>query len=1784
MKKLLILSCLFVLATIQLHAQCTFTNPIKTGAADPQITYIDGYYYFLFTTGDGVWLRRHQNMQEVGNDAINGAKKIWGWNSEIVGHVWAPEIHKINGKFYIHASGSVTGNSNPESMRMFVLEANTTDPFGTYTYKGLLSNNYAIDQSIWQDPSNGSIYMSYSQWDNNIPGANPASLIQCTYICKMNSPTQMGTGVRLSYPATAWEKHKWWVNEGQYFLKKGNKLHIVFSVSGCAAAEYSLAMLTCSNGDYLNPSAWTKSSAPVFTQDPSKSVYGTGHHSTLETPNGEWWLVYHAVSDPAGSCGGIRSTRMQPFTFDANDNPVFGTPVATGVALSCPGSSNPPNYWNFTSTLEGWNTPMNLTANASNSIATLTVTNADPYIHSPDKLNISTNDFKYVIVRMRNQTSSNTAELFWATNASPSMDGVKHVTFPIVSNDAKQRYYIIDLSANANWTGTIKQLRLDPTIASSGTVAIDFIKFVGAYPATVFSNSEVIELENFNKGGQNNAYYDNDPSNQGTKYRTNERVDIESASDGGYNLGWMESGEWTEYLVKINTSTNYKLSLKAASVTTGNKIRFEINGEPLGTSITINNTGGLQTYNSFDQTVTLNAGLQVIRMYVEQSNGGLNSTSFTLTEQQNPNNSPSTPLSNANWVATDALGRTIPDYNNTGASRTGKYVGVFYYLWLGTHGNKVNDITKILKQYPTDPLSASNPGWGGQGSFHFWGEPEMGYYRSEDPWVVRRNMIMMANAGVDFLYFDATNAFNYLNVVDTVCRIITELRAQGIPAPYICFTTNSSSGKTMNALYDNFYSLNKYKDTWFVWEGKPLILGDINDVVLRSDVKNFFTIRKSWVGSGNSAQMENHWPWLNWTPQSWGWTGNPTYKEQVAVSVAFHPENPRGQSWTTTTNQPSSNQDYVNQHTGKGLHVQEQWNKALELDPKVIMVTQWNEWIAQRFIWNKGDGTYGGRPIKNGDSYFVDVFSEEFNRDMEPMKGGHTDNMYYQLVSNIRKYKGMDAPQTASVAKTITIDGTFSEWTSVSPVFIDAQGDTKNRNFPSYDPNIKLINITGRNDVIESRTTIDASNVYFYVKTAANITPYTDPNWMMVYINSDASKTTGWEGFDYVLNMGVTSASQTTLKKRVGSSWTIVGAATYKVVGNQIEIAVPRSLLGYTASDVSYYYQIFDNPQTLDNIEDNFVNGESAPDRRFNYSYANTKAYASPISITPYTQINGGTWTQTNTSKMCEGGTVSFGPHPNVETGWMWTGPNNFTANTRQINFTSITANKAGNYIATYTDVNGNKGTQIFTIIVNALPTATIATTSPTTFCEGLNVELTASNATSYKWYKGATVLTTTTGTLTANASGSYTVEVTNANGCKATSAATFVTVNPLPIVTALSNTPCIGSDLQLQATGGVSYAWNKSTVWTSALQNPTRTNVTSGIAGTYRVVVTDANNCVNQKSITVTINTLPTATISTTAPTTFCEGSNVELTASNATSYKWYKGATVLTTTTGTLTANASGSYTVEVTNANGCKATSAAKVVTVNGLPTATISTTSPTTFCEGSNVELTASNATSYKWYNGATVLTTTTGTLTANASGSYTVEVTNANGCKATSAAKVVAVNALPSITPNLYFNNTWLTISSATYIVDQPVEFGPWPLVETGWIWTGPNAYLSNVRAPKISNIQLNQKGIYTAKYTDNNGCSSVQHFNIEVTTVTGIDKIEPSNLISVYPNPTNNELNIQLNSTADIQTVYLLNATGEIVLSQKIESIHFTLDVRNLSSGMYILKVGNNLHKVIINL
>ena len=554
-----------------------------------------------------------------------------------------------------------------------------------------------------------------------------------------------------------------------------------------------------------------------------------------------------------------------------------------------------------------------------------------------------------------------------------------------------------------------------------------------------------------------------------------------------------------------------------------------------------------------------------------------------------------------NWVVSDALGRQLPTYAEVGSKRNNKLIGVFYYTWLGYHGNKVYDITKILKQYPSDPLSNNNPGWGGQNDFHFWGEPEQGYYRSEDPWVIRRDLQMLSNAHVDFIYIDATNAVTYLETVKTLCEVSIKMRQEGIFTPQIVFTTFSSSGQTINTLFDEFYSQDLYGELWFKWNGKPLIMGNIKDPVLRSDVKNFFTIKYSWAWT-NTKNEPNHWQWMDNYPQDYGWSTNPSIPEQIVVTVASHPNNTEGKSYSLNS-QPPINSNYLTDYTNQGLRFAEQWTRALQVDPPVIMVTQWNEWVAQRFIWDQGNGIYAGKPIKNGDSYFVDVFTQEFNRDIAPMKGGYTDNYYYQLISNIRKYKGMSAPQESSAPSTKTIDGDFSEWSSVTPVFRDPIGDTMHRDFAGYDPSVQFINNTGRNDIIESRATHDTNNIYFYVKTAQTLSPSTDPNWMLLFLDTDRNKTTGWEGYDYVVNLGVKSVTETTLKKWNGTNWSNEISVPFKFSGSELEISIPREAVMLNLSKPDFYFHWSDNAQQLDTIDTFFIDGESAPDRRFNFNF-----------------------------------------------------------------------------------------------------------------------------------------------------------------------------------------------------------------------------------------------------------------------------------------------------------------------------------------------------------------------------------------------------------------------------------------------------------------------------------------------------------------------------------------------------------------------------------------------------
>lgn len=553
------------------------------------------------------------------------------------------------------------------------------------------------------------------------------------------------------------------------------------------------------------------------------------------------------------------------------------------------------------------------------------------------------------------------------------------------------------------------------------------------------------------------------------------------------------------------------------------------------------------------------------------------------------------------WVATDALLRTLPDHKTAGDRKPGKFVGIFYFTWSGHHAQKVYDITNILA------TGEPQKNWGPIKATHFWAQPEQGYYHSSDPWVVRRDMQMLANAGIDFIYVDVTNALLYEESAEALLTTISQMRKQGIPAPKVVFITNAASGQIINRVYDTFYKDGRHDGLWFQWDGKPLILGQKDDPKLRDELKAYYTIRYSWAWTAANKKPD-HWQWIDTSPQDYGWSESPDKPEQIPVTVASHATNSIGRSYHKGK-QPMVGADYLTAFTAQGLHFEEQWQRAHEVDPTVVMVTGWNEWIAMRFINKPGDRNYlplfaGRTPFADGTT-FVDAFTAEFSRDIAPMRGGHSDNYYYQMVGHIRRFKGMAPPPRRAQPRDIQIDGEFDDWQDVPANHLDPIGDTMHRDFRGTDPDTIYTNTTGRNDILSSRVVESDGHVHFMVSSADKLkhskSKDADNRWMTLLIDTDQDKQTGWEGYDLAVNWQVVSPSQTRCAKWTDGKWKTTETIAYRAAGKDLELSVPNVLFPRKAGQ-GFDFKWIDNV-SLQNVESLFLEGDVAPDRRFNFRY-----------------------------------------------------------------------------------------------------------------------------------------------------------------------------------------------------------------------------------------------------------------------------------------------------------------------------------------------------------------------------------------------------------------------------------------------------------------------------------------------------------------------------------------------------------------------------------------------------
>ena len=570
------------------------------------------------------------------------------------------------------------------------------------------------------------------------------------------------------------------------------------------------------------------------------------------------------------------------------------------------------------------------------------------------------------------------------------------------------------------------------------------------------------------------------------------------------------------------------------------------------------------------------------------------------------------------WSATDALGRRLPGWEETGAPRPGRFTGIFYFICnLDDGPNPPMDVTRTI---------AANPG---HFSFepnkaYYWGEPEPGYYRSTDRWVIRRHAYQLADAGLDTLIFDTTNDVTYPESYTAICETFSQIRAEGEKTPDICFLASEQS---IYQLWEALYAPGRFQDLWFRWQGKPLLIfgqwekrGKMADVHLPQPITDFFTIRQSWAWDNLPWYGENgyhRWPWVAHYPQPAGWD-RPGLAEQVPVAVGQHPLSGIGRSFHAGS-QPEVNEYDCTPLTPAGPHFEEQWRHALEVDPEFIFVTGWNEWtagsvrcvdtdpVALQALWDFFPGASLGRasrPLHQGDVYFIDQYNQEFSRDAEPMRGGHTDNYYYQLAANIRRFKGVRPPPPASPACTIELQGGFEQWRSVQPEYRDHLFETLPRDEPGIGP-LRYIDHSGRNEFVQLKAAQDSHNLYFYARTRQPITPWTDPNWMMLFLNTlPLDEQPNWLGYHYLVNWPALDASHASLKRCLGGwHWEPAGEAGLRVEGCELMLSIPRALLGLENRPARFEFHWCDNLQHPGEVEDFLTSGDSAPPRRFNYRY-----------------------------------------------------------------------------------------------------------------------------------------------------------------------------------------------------------------------------------------------------------------------------------------------------------------------------------------------------------------------------------------------------------------------------------------------------------------------------------------------------------------------------------------------------------------------------------------------------
>ena len=546
-------------------------------------------------------------------------------------------------------------------------------------------------------------------------------------------------------------------------------------------------------------------------------------------------------------------------------------------------------------------------------------------------------------------------------------------------------------------------------------------------------------------------------------------------------------------------------------------------------------------------------------------------------------------------TATDMLGRKVISSEEAGPVRD-KIVGLFYWTWRNQDIDKrAVNLTKLLERAPEAEYDIYHQEWTDHDAVH-WNEPFYGFYRNDDPYVIRKHMQYFADAGVDVIFFDNTNGcFVWFDACMAVIKEMERAKADGIKVPKFAFMLPFyPGGNTYHqicGIYQDIYQKGLYRDLWFMWDGKPLVMAyeeSLPEAVAcddeaanREEIREFFTWRSGqplYAGGKLGGPWKHpHWGWLEIAPQNGYAKREDGTFEMCTVGVAqnardglictcFNDKNTFGRSYTFKDKHTRVTEDsYL-----YGYNFQEQWDNAMKIDPEFVFITGWNEWKM---------GKWTGEPwIKDGSGQiaFVDQYDREHSRDIEPDIDGYLDTYYLQMASNIRRFKGLPHVEIPKEKKTIT---KMADWSDVHPDYISHKGTAAHRDYKGYEGYVYKNN-TGRNDIVLCKMCYDDENIYAYAECSCDINK-DGSNVMQLLIDADRDKSTGWEGYDFILDTTNTECV---------------------IEGNKMYYVIPRSMVGQQEGTPNIEFKWSDNIE-LTNVMNFYRDGDCAPFGRFNFVY-----------------------------------------------------------------------------------------------------------------------------------------------------------------------------------------------------------------------------------------------------------------------------------------------------------------------------------------------------------------------------------------------------------------------------------------------------------------------------------------------------------------------------------------------------------------------------------------------------